>query len=152
MSETSPAGIRALVKEATALEAQQRAGISLGIPALVGNLAVASIRSLMRSKDLTWDQRTTLGALAANGVWPCARMHPLGMCASPLCQRCGAEEDTLYHRAWVCQAIHQARCEATTPAIRAAAAMAGPTSAAFTRGLFPDRVADPVPMLEGDPA
>ena len=84
MSETSPAGIRALVKEATAFEAQQRAGIALGIPALVGNLAVASIRSLMRSKDLTWDQRTTSlahwlqtgsGHVPACTHWGCA--HPL---------------------------------------------------------------------------
>ena len=86
MGSTSPEGIRALVKEATALESQQRAGVAPGVPALVGNLAIASVRSLMRSKDLTRTQRSTLGALVANGIWPCARLHQLGMCPSSLCQ------------------------------------------------------------------
>ena len=72
IGSTSPAGIRALVKEATALESQQREGVALGVPALVGNLAIASVRSLMGSGDLTRTQRSTLGALVCHSWRPVA--------------------------------------------------------------------------------
>ena len=43
-------------------------------------------------------------ALAANGLWPGARLARCGLRSSSLCELCGCEEDTVEHRLWYCTA------------------------------------------------
>ena len=78
------AAVRNMVKQATASEAQHRPSISIGVPALDRNIAIGTVGSPMRSRDLTTAQRTTVGTVVANGVWTCGRLFQPGVTLSPL--------------------------------------------------------------------
>ena len=80
------------------------------------------------------------------GVWPQARLHAVGLIATPICKACGEQDGTAQHRYWGCAALDALR-PLTTRDWRPAPdeELTGVEALLLTRALVPH----PAPYADG---
>ena len=142
LADMSPAMMTWHVTQSSERLVERRIADSLGHASYTGHRAnIRLLRSVLRSKksehSLCRYEKAALTAAAANAVWTNKRLHEKKLVESPLCDRCGSHEDSVFHRVWECQHCDavSARAVFASPALVAAACDAGDGHPLYTRGI-----------------
>ena len=132
-----------LVREVQALH-ERAVARSLGRD----RVSVAAVRRLLRGTGLTALEKGSLQSVVCGAVWTGKRLQDAGYAGQASCPLCkSGKDDTIFHRAWECEATADLRQDC--PQLAARARAAGPDSALYTLALaaHPEAVGVPRPEL-----